>query len=483
MTHFSRRPFLILVAILALIGLAPAGSSQTLENALRPLVNGDLATRAKSSIKIIDLETGRVVAAHTPDNSIVPASNMKLFTTATAMEKLGRNFQFATTLWTRGEVRNGVLEGDLRIVGSGDPTLGTRFNDDDGGRLFDEVVIMLKRAGIDAIDGNLIVEYGYFDSEWVHPSWPKDQLVYWYEAPISSPAIQEGTVIVRVHPTSPGARARVELEPPNDYVTIENTCVTTRRGRGAFVGRKQGTNTIIVKGNAHPGYGPTSIPVPVMYPVQYFGNVMETALRARNISISGQTILARTVEDAGWTKIGQFDTPLAVALFVINKQSQNHYAEQLLKTIGAEKGTEGSWGEGSRIVTDWMVNELGVAANQFHQSDGSGMSADNRASATAFVTLLQHMWNSPARAEFLASMPYSGEQSTRMRRRMNRAPYRGAVFAKTGYLEGAIGLSGYVQGGSGRVYAFSMLFNDYRTAAGHVYNLQNQILETIVDRG
>lgn len=468
--------------LLLTFGFSAPTEAQSLEEALRPLMNSNLAVQSKSSLKVVEIESGRVVGQHTPDRAVSPASNMKLFTTAAGLDLLGSDFQFVTRLSIRGEVVGSVLRGDVKLTGSGDPTLGRRFYDDDAARFFEEIVVALRREGIRRIDGNVIVEHGYFDQEWVHPSWPPEQLVYWYEAPISAPAIQEGTVVVEVHPTSNGSRARVVLNPPTEHVTIENTSVTSRRGRGAFVGRKAGTNTIIVKGNAHPGYGPTKIPVAIMSPVDYFADAFGKALENRGITF-GDVMLVEQEAGPGWREILQVDTPLPVAVYVINKQSQNHYAEQLLKTIGAERGSAGSWPAGSAVVTDWLRDRVGSTADGFVMVDGSGMSADNRASASTFVDVLLYMWESDARNEFLVSMPYSGEQSTRMRRRMRNEPYRGSVFAKTGYLEGAVGLSGYVRGGSGKIYAFSLLFNDYRGGAAACYQLHHQILQAVVDRG
>ena len=458
-------------------------TAQSLESRLRPLVNEGLSARSSSSVKIVELGSGRVVAAENPDTPVTPASNLKLLTTAAALDLLGEDFEFQTTLLVRGSVTNGTLDGDIMIRGSGDPTIGGRFYDDDAAAVFDTFVVALRREGIQRIRGNAIIEYGYFDDEWVHPTWPPDQLVFWYEAPISSPAAQEGTVIVRVKPGSPGQKGIVELEPPNEFVTIENSCVTQRRGRGVFVGRKQGSNTIIVKGNIRPGDGPTEIPVTVMYPVHYFGNAFHETLERRGIELEGQPILTRRDSRADWRAIEVVDTPLPVAVYVINKQSQNHYAEQTIKTLGAEHGRIGSWAEGTRVVEDWLARRVGVSPGQVSMIDGSGMSRENKVSASAFVDVLQYMWKSDSRNVFLTSMPYSGETYSRLRRRINQEPYKRNIYAKTGYIAKVVGLTGYVRATSGRIYAFSLLYNDFPTWTGPMYELQNSILQTIVDHG
>lgn len=470
-----------LLSILLIPSLVAVG--QSLEARLRPLVNEGLSRQSKSSVKIVELGSGRVVAAENADTPVIPASNLKVMTTAAALDLLGEDFEFETTLLARGTVSNGTLDGDIMVRGSGDPTIGGRFFDESSSTVLENLVVALRREGIERITGNAIVEYGYFDDRWVHPTWPEDQLVFWYEAPISAPAIQEGTVIVRVKPGSPGQKGIVELEPPNTFVTIENTSVTKRAGRGVYVGRKPGTNTIIVKGNVRPGDGPTQIPVTVMHPVHFFGNALHETLKSRGIDLQGQPILAREGPRGDWRVLEIVDTPLPIVIYVINKQSQNHYAEQTIKTLGAEKGGAGSWEAGGRVVEEWLAERVGVNPAQVSMADGSGMSRQNRASATAFVEVLEYMWNSENRIVFLTSMPYSGEKASRMRRRINQEPYKRNIYAKTGYIAKVVGLTGYVKATSGKVYAFSLLYNDFPTWTGPMYQLQNTILQTIVDHG
>jgi D-alanyl-D-alanine carboxypeptidase/D-alanyl-D-alanine-endopeptidase (penicillin-binding protein 4) len=461
----------------------PVASGTTLEQRVQSLFNSAVARNSEASLLVTEVESGRVVAAHSADVPVAPASNMKLFTTGAAMRLLGPDFQFRTTVAIRGNVDPiGTLHGDALVTGRGDPTIGSRFHDGDSTAVIRDWARELKKAGVKTIGGNLIFNHGYFDDQWVHPTWPADQLVNWYEAPVSALAIQEGCVMVRILPSKPGQKAIVQLEPPSTLLTLENTCVTGG-GRGIFVTRKIGTNTIIVKGNVPPRSGPSEIFVTVIYPVNYFANAAHLALEREGIKVQGEVLLARGDMGGEWRTVAETTTPLSVVNNVINKKSQNFYAEQLLKTIGAERKGLGSWENGSKAVTEWLVAEVGVDANEYQQIDGSGMSRFNRASADSFVKLLRYMWKAPGRGEFVASMPYSGEDDSRLRRRLNRPPYARSVYAKTGYISGVIGLSGYVHGKSGKVYAFSFLFNKYRSGVWSVYNLQDDILKEIIDRG
>lgn len=461
----------------------PVAVGTTLEQRLDSLLHGPIAASSISSVVIAEVESGRVVAEHNGHMPIAPASNMKLFTTAAALDLLGKDYEFTTTVSVRGSIdATGTLLGDVKISGGGDPTIGGRFHDGRATAVIEEWASALQRAGIKTIAGDLILEHGYFDNEYVHPSWPADQLVNWYEAPVAALSMQEGCVMIRVLPSKPGRRAIVQVEPPNRYVTIENSCVTGR-GRGVFIARKPNTNVIVVRGNAPPRLGPTEVFVTVMNPIHYFANVAHDTFTRSGIVLRGRVLMRSRDARPDWRMVTQHKTPLSVVNIVINKKSQNHYAEQLIKAVGAEVKKNGSWEAGSAAITEWLNNRLRVPPAEHQQIDGSGMSRFNRASAHAFVTLLNYMWKTPYRGEFISTMPYTGEPDSRLRRRLNQAPYARQVYAKTGYISGVIGLTGYVHASSGKIYSFSLLFNNYSTGVFSVYRLQDEILKEIIKNG
>ena len=154
-----------------------------------------------------------------------------------------------------------------------------------------------------------------------------------------------------------------------------------------------------------------------------------------------------------------------------------------MKIIGAEKKHEGSWAGGTGEVKQWLTEKVGVPPAEFSPADGSGMSRDNRASASAFVHLLRYMWKSPYREDFVSSLPYSGDPDAKFGHRLRAAPYARQVYAKTGYIVGVVGLSGYVHGASGKIYAFSFLFNRYHTGVYAVYHLQDEMLKELIKNG
>ena len=449
---------------------------------MQSLLNGSVARNSDVSAQIVDLSDGTVIAERTPHVPLAPASNMKLFTTAAAIDLLHPDFELTTTVYMRGAAdASGTLNGDVKIVGHGDPTIGGRFNDGHATAVIDDWATDLKRAGVKTIHGNLIFEYGYMDTEYIHPTWPVDQLVDWYEAPVSAFSMQEGCVQVRVLPTRPGKPCTVQFEPPTPYLDLESSCVT---GRGMpFITRARGSNTILVRGGVPSRSGPTEVFVTVENPIHYFAAVTHDALARDGIIVQGDVVLTPRDLRPDWRPVAQHTTPLSIVVYVINKKSQNHYAEQLVKIIGAEEKKNGSWAAGTSEVTEWLTGKLGVPANEFHQADGSGMSRDNRASANAFIHLLRYMWNSPYREDFVSSLPYSGDPDAKFGKRLRTAPFARQVYAKTGYIVGVVGLSGYVHGASGKIYAFSFLFNKYHVGVYAVYALQDAMMREIIRGG
>ncbi|MEO8557274.1 MAG: D-alanyl-D-alanine carboxypeptidase/D-alanyl-D-alanine-endopeptidase, partial [Actinomycetota bacterium] len=345
----------------------------TLEERIGSLINGSVSRASEASIEIVEIESGKVVGQKNAHEPLAPASNMKLFTTAAAIDLLKPSFEVTTTIYIRGNIdASGTLDGDVKIVGHGDPTIGGRFHDGQATAVLEEWATDLQRAGIKTVRGDLIFEYGYFDTEYVHPTWPVDQLVNWYEAPVSAFSMQEGCVQVRVTPSRPGRQCVVQLEPPTDFLDVQNSCVT---GRGMpFITRPRNSNTIIVRGGVPSRSGATEVFVSVEDPIHYFATVTAETFIRSGLRMEGRIVVTPHDPRSDWKPVSQHTTPLNIIVYVINKKSQNHYAEQLVKMIGAETKKSGTWEAGTSAVTDWLTEKLGVSADEYHQVDGSGMS-------------------------------------------------------------------------------------------------------------
>ena len=458
---------------------AVASGPPQLGHALNTEVGRALHVTAAMGVHIVDLASGETVYAYNPDEPRVIASNSKLFTTAAALDTLGAGYLFETRFVMRGDVRDGVLEGDLGVVGGGDPHISGRDFDGDSYGAFRPWAAALRERGVRRVQGDLWLADGLFESLRIHPDWPHDQLTRWYEAPVGALSFNDDCILVRVSPGPKGGPAQVELVPDLPVLRIDNTARTTssRRAQRLLVARSE--DAVVVRGAVWQGSGPSDTWVTIPDPVSYFGQAVKAALAEEGIEIAGRLRPVPQLPGAVWERVAVHRSDIVSVIDVTNKRSQNFYAETLAKEIGAARCREGSWREGVRAIREFVVN-LGVPASTFSMSDGSGMSRDNRFPPRALTTLLRHMYYHPAGREFAQSLPYGGEDNGGWKHRFALPPYRGNVLAKTGTLENVSALSGYAKAVSGKTYAFSLLFN---RVGGDAHSAQDRIVMALVDNG
>lgn len=472
------------LSILLTFHLLFASGLATAETAVERAVGAEVARALRDTgalgVHIVDLDTGETVYAYNPDQPRVIASNSKLFTTAAALDALGPGYFFETRLLMRGSVTGGTLQGDLGVVGSGDPQISGREFGGDAFGAFRPWAAAMREKGIRRVTGDLYLAHGLFEPLRIHPDWPRDQLTEWYEAPVDALSFSDNCILVRVWPGRAGEKARVETVPPVPIFRVDNTATTSakRKGTRLYVGRLD--TLLTVKGSIDVGSGPFETWVTVPDPVLYFGAGLRAALAEEGIIVEGQLRPVSQLPGAIWERVALYRSDLVTAVRTTNKRSQNFYAESLAKTLGAQRCGQGSWAEGVRAIEEF-VESIGVPRGAVHMVDGSGMSRANQASPRALTTLLRHMFFHPAATEFAQSLPYSGEEELKgWKRRLEAPPYRGNVLAKTGTLNGVSALSGYAKALSGKSYAFSILLNQSR---GDAHGIQDRIVMTLIDNG
>lgn len=493
MASASRRHALVLplvgsalaAAALTLSAAAARGQGNELERALASATESARRVAPALGVHVLDLGSGATVWAWEPDRPRIVASNTKLITSAAALSRLGPGHLLETPLLTRGEVDGETLDGDLAVIGGGDPLISGRRTGGDSLALFREWGTALRELGIRRIAGDLVLVHGAFDDLVVHPDWPRDQLDAWYEAPVEALSFSDNCVLVRVSPgPRPGTPAHVEVLPDVGAVEVSSSARTVagRPRSRATIHRSPGSDVVVVRGEQSMAEGPLEAWITVGDPVAYFGAAVRAGLEQAGVRVEGATTPAPRLEETGWEPVAVHRSDLLSVLDVMNQRSQNLFAESVFKLLGHELCGEGSWPSGRSAVEEFLRVDLGLPDGSYSLADGSGMSRENRFTPRQLTTLLAHMFGHRWSREFLRTLPYSGQEDLRWERRLAEEPYRGNVFAKTGGLNGVSTLSGYAKARSGRLYAFSILCNETRSN-GDAMRAQDAIVRALVDRG
>ena len=417
---------------------------------------------------------------------------MKLLTTAAVLDALGPNFRYQTRLYADGPIQNGTLTGGLVVRGAGDPTFGGRYNGGDLTRTFRQWADSLRAAGVRRVQGAVVGDDDVFDNVHLGQGWQWDDLVWYYGAEVSGLQFNEGTVHVDVRGTRPGERARIEAEPDFGYVRFVNQSTTTAGG-GIREGYARAlSDNVFTVTTAVPAGRTETEDLSVVNPTDYFISTMVGVFRQQGIDVDADLV---DVDDWGRSprydalrRIATHTSPrLAAIVRQTNEDSNNLYAEHLLRTMGSYvyQGTDLPTGSAfaGYAAMEPLLDRLDIDPLSFRVADGSGLSALNRLTPVGIVSLLRGMRDHPDRATsraFVESLPVGGRTGT-LKRRYRSGDARGNVRAKTGYISGVRTLSGYVTSAAGHTIAFALLCNNYTVSTSRVNQAQDQIVELLAD--
>jgi D-alanyl-D-alanine carboxypeptidase/D-alanyl-D-alanine-endopeptidase (penicillin-binding protein 4) len=412
---------------------------------------------------LFDLNAGKL---------LVPSSNMKIVTLAAAAERLGWGYTFQTQLAAAGPVVNGVLNGDLVAIGSGDPSI----DDWDGAAtaLFASWAEELKAAGVHAIEGRLIGDDNTFDDGGLGAGWAWDDLDRSFATSIGALQFNENTAQITVAPgREAGAPARISASPPSAALVVHNLVTTGAVDTPSTVSSRRlpGSTTLDVMGSI-PFGGPAIVRnVSVVNPTLYFANHLRAALIANGIDVRGPAVdidEASAPPDRNRTRplVTHRSPPLADLAATMMKLSQNLYAETLLKALGAWAGaptTQGGIAEARRVTDAWSIPPGSV-----RQADGSGLSRYNLVTADALASILAHAdGDARLRGQFRGALPAAGVDGT-LENRMKRTPAQGNARAKSGSMMNAYSLAGYVTSADGEPLVFAVIANNFGLPAQSV---------------
>jgi serine-type D-Ala-D-Ala carboxypeptidase/endopeptidase (penicillin-binding protein 4) len=438
---------------------APPGFNGALGASIDSIIDAPPLHRTSWGILVTDAATGTVLYARNAERHHVPASNMKLLIGAVAMGRLGVDYRYTTELRAAPASDGAVPR--LVVVGSGDPTWSVRFHDNVQAP-FDSMASQVARAGIRGI-GELLIDVTRFRDERVNPTWEVSDLPGIYAPPVEAFAAAEGTfrLELRSGPEagSPGSAAVVApLHQPIRAAVITDTAGARAGVTTDFTARR---DTIYL--GARVGLGSTdTVTLAVTRPAEAAAAALVDALVRRGIDVGSIRVLRDTVEAAaarnGTSVIGTIASPpMSDIVTAIFRPSQNWIAEQVVKTLGAEVGEEGSWRGGQAVQRAYLYDVVGVDSGALSLRDASGMSAQNLLTPVATVALLAHARAQPWGEAYRDALPRPGLAGSTLSNRLRRL--EGRVSAKTGTISNVNALSGYLIAADGRDVIFSILSN------------------------
>ncbi|MEK6333703.1 MAG: D-alanyl-D-alanine carboxypeptidase/D-alanyl-D-alanine-endopeptidase [Acidobacteriota bacterium] len=442
-------------------------------------------------IKIVSLDTGKVIYEEDAHKLVRPASNMKIYTVAAAFDRLTPDFHFVTSVYAREKVDDGKIKGDLTIYGRGDPSIAARFNGGDYFKGINDLADRIVAGGVKRVKGDLVGDESYFNGAPLGSGWEWDDLTWSYGAQVSALTVNDNAIDLTIKPGDKvGASVVITSGPPaTTFMTIANRATTSARGlkNELQLYRGIGANTLEVAGTVPLGDAGFSGGVAIPDPALAFVMMLRDALIKRGVKIdgrvrtvnarSGGSILASISNFSGPAlplppvEIASLQSP-AFSLIAAHtlKPSQNQYTELILRTLGkvsappaATVANQDNERAGLAVLREFL-RAAGVSDSDLVLSDGSGLSRNDMITANATVELLTYMSKHKYFPQFREALPIAGVDGT-LRTRMRGTPAEGNVRAKTGSLSSVASLSGYVTTAAGEHLVFSMMLNNYPDAS------------------
>ncbi len=441
-------------------------------------------TDAQWGVEVFSLDRSEILYEKNSHRLYIPASNNKIITAAVALIRLGPDYQFRTHVLTDGSIINGVLTGDLIIVGFGDPSSFSKMPSKDPFHAFRGWAAGLKQRGIHAIAGNIIGDGASFEERAYGQGWAWDDLAEGFAAPISALQFNENLVGLEIAPgTEAGGLASIKTEPLGGYLAVADRVVTQAAESAAKIDiERSGLNEAVVVSGILPLKSSAIYrSVAVQFPVRYYLSALKHVLNEEGIDASRCEIReTRNYHSQSSSLLWIHSSPpLSELLVPILKMSLNLGAETLVRTLGLELRGEGSFSKGKEVVGD-TLNQMGINKDSYLYSDGSGLSRLNLLSADTLICILGHMYRHKDFRAFYDALPVAGVDGT-LAARMKGAKTENNAHAKTGTLAHASAISGYVETADREMLAFSIIANNFLVSKDAAEFIQDKALERLAN--
>jgi D-alanyl-D-alanine carboxypeptidase/D-alanyl-D-alanine-endopeptidase (penicillin-binding protein 4) len=458
-----------------------AHKNRALNKRIEKILDATDAGRGSWGIEVVELKNGKVRYDRDAGRLFIPASNMKMFTTAAALEKLGPEYVIHTTVESDAAPDSQGRVRDLYLVGRGDPNLGVRTfpyiyhgpqQPADG--FIQELADQVKARGVREVVHKLVADDSYFVWEPFAPNWAADDLEWGYGAPVSALSFNDNLLTLHVKPgAAAGDRAEVSLSPVADYYLLKNDVLTGAPATKTdyFLERRPGSMELDLWGRIPIDAGDDADTIAIANPPQLLAELFRAALQERGIRVDAPIEVRHLTRlEAASLPVFAPSTPrveladhtspvLSEAIKVINKESENLHAEMLLRTLGRVVNQQGSLAGGLAALNAFITQQVGIMPGAIYFSDGSGLSREDLVTPHAAVQLLVYMTRSPYFQAYFDSLPVAGVDGTLVHRFLGDE-VKGKIHAKTGSVEHVNTLSGYMDLPSGKRLVFSIMANN-----------------------
>ncbi|HEV7966362.1 MAG TPA: D-alanyl-D-alanine carboxypeptidase/D-alanyl-D-alanine-endopeptidase [Candidatus Acidoferrales bacterium] len=455
------------------------------------------ADKGAWGLLITDAATGEVLYSRNPDAYFMPASNAKLFSTALALATLGPDYRVRTTVASSGMLdTNGVLNGDLVLIGRGDANLSNRkfpFDRKEEREGPPEKVLAdfagaVAARGVKEVTGDVIADDSMFRHEKFPSGWLVDDILWSYGAAVSAIAVSDNTFTLDLRPGAhEGDSALCDAGLAADFYTVENSVLTFARGteEKLAVARDPGSRLIHVSGMMPLDAPARRLTIAIEEPAEYAASLLARLLEARGVKIDGRSLARHARNPAGDDPVPQTilaehtSVPLSDEIRLTNKNSENLHAELLLLLAAHEKASASDYEDALKFAADFF-RTAGITDGDVALSDGSGLSRKDLVTPRAVVQLLRYAAAQPWGELYRSTLPVAGEDGT-LSDRMKNTTAAARVFAKTGTIGHGNALSGYATTVRGELLLFSILGNNNNLRAQEANKVIDAICVAMVE--
>jgi serine-type D-Ala-D-Ala carboxypeptidase/endopeptidase (penicillin-binding protein 4) len=480
-------------------GPAPAPAQDGRVAAFARLADSIIASppldRAHLGMIVYEPATRRVLYEHNADRRFVPASNQKYWPTSTALHELGPDYRYRTPVLGIGFAGATGTARAIVVVGAGDPTFSARFHAEDHTAIH-ALADSIAAAGVRRVAGDVNIDASRFDDAIIPGTWTYGNLNGTSAPPTGAFVTAEGLFRVSVSATAVGEPARVEVLAPAATVPLLAEVATGAAGSVTVTSIRRGPwdDTLRVTGSIAADAEPRTLRVPMTDPVRFAGHVLADALRDRGVVVEGTVTVIRDATAAAAVREGRLGNgapplpvtrlaewaspPMGDIVSAILQPSQNWIAEQLVRTLGAERRGEGSWRAGISVQNAFLFGTVGIDSAALRLQDGSGMSHQNLVTPRAVAQILDHARSAPWSEVFRAGLARPGEPGTLSSRLTH---LRGRMAGKTGTLANVNALSGYVTNADGDELIFVILGNASGLPAAPVVSAMDLLVSVLAD--